>query len=348
MKKILLGSTALVGAVALAGQAYAFDLTLGGFQEFHVDFAEDNNLAPPSDRGYAFGTDTEVIVRGQDETDGGLTYGFKIELEADQTNTVNADEAGMFFSGGFGRIELGADDGADDNMSLGTKSIAAGTGGADGDQPGAGSFAVPKIEDTSDAVKITYFSPRIAGFQVGASFTPDSGDDGGFNFSGDDNGDLENHIGVGANYVQEFGGFDIGLAAVGGFADVEGTPDDDDDEDIDLDPTDGDFVSYSFTGTLGFGNFAIAGGYLFDDVEDVERTVIDAGVAFGFGPANVSFVYQNNDDDGIEFDDTANVYIGSADYGILPGVALQTDIQYTDPDNLEDFWSGIFQVAMSF
>ncbi len=347
MRGSLLASTALAGLALASQPALAFDLTLGGKQEVAVVGDENDRLstsAGSTDRGYAFATDTEVYINGRDETEGGLEYGFKIELEADQRNTVNADEAGMFFSGAFGRVELGADDGADDVMSLGSLRIAAGTGGSDGDQPGAQQgfeIAVSKIQDTSDAVKITYLTPRLAGFQVGASFTPDSGDGGGFSFSGDNNGDLENHVGVGLNWVGEFGeNFDLGLAAVGGFATIE--------SDGGVEPDDDNFTAYSFTGTMGFGNFALGGGYLRDEEGDAERDVIDIGVAYGFGPANVSFTYQNNDDSGIEFDDEANVYIGSADWGILPGVALQTDIQYSDLDENESGWSFIAQSAISF
>ena len=83
---------------------------------------------------------------------------------------TSTDEAALFFSGNFGRWELGLEDGAEDVMFVGGPEAQAGTGGLDGDAPNLG---VIEMSDTDDAAKITYFTPRVAGFQLGASFTPD-------------------------------------------------------------------------------------------------------------------------------------------------------------------------------
>jgi hypothetical protein len=231
MKKTLLGSTALAGALVLAApQAHALDVILGGFLGFEVIGATEDRLNGSfdkrgddgrSDRGYQFATDTEVIVRAQGTTDGGTIYGAKIELEGDITTTQNADEVGLFFSGGFGRIELGADDGAEDVMMLDATTIAAGTGGIDGTIDVALGTSVD-INDSGDAVKATYFTPRVAGFQAGVSFTPDTGDQGdNERLTGNQNGNVQNVLGVALNYVGEFGWGDLGLSAGGGFGEGE-------------------------------------------------------------------------------------------------------------------------------
>lgn len=79
----------------------------------------------------------------------------------------------MSFSGSFGRFELGRRAGAQDLMYVGGEDAQAGTGGIDGDSP--------------NAAKATLHAARLAGLQLGASFTPDYDDDGGDNrFRGDD------------------------------------------------------------------------------------------------------------------------------------------------------------------
>ena len=61
------------------------------------------------------------LVCGSCATQSGILYGSKIELEAgsDRANGSKAkvDEVGVFFSGCFGRIELGQEDGAENVTS---------------------------------------------------------------------------------------------------------------------------------------------------------------------------------------------------------------------------------------
>ena len=56
-------------------------------------------------------------------------------------------------------------------MGIGGADAQAGTGGIDGDTQNLVQFETP---DTGDDAKVTYFTPRIIGFQLGASFVPDN------------------------------------------------------------------------------------------------------------------------------------------------------------------------------
>ncbi|WGF87542.1 porin [Marinivivus vitaminiproducens] len=360
MKYSLLGTTALAG-VALAGlgtatpaqaQSPALEVIVGGFVGFEVNGASedalDGDLEEGSDRGYEFSTDSELHIRVQGETEGGTLYGAKIEFEADQGTDNNVDEAGLFFSGAYGRVELGADDGVEDNMSLGAHTIAAGTGGLDGEADfimGTNTF----VFDTDDAVKATYYTPRIAGFQVGVSFTPDTGDDGdNENLSGSRSGDNENSVGVGANYTGEFGPAELGLAAVGHYAKGEenaGSAGSDRAETI---------RSYALGGTLGFGDLQFAGSWG-QNLRANELDFITAGVAYDFGFVNTSFNYNWVDPAGEDIElsggqlsdgSTRHIFVFSADTGLAPGLSLAGDIAYTDAE--ENFVSGIGRVQVEF
>ena len=186
-KNLLLSSTAIVGAGVLFTSAQPaladIELTISGQTEFGVVGASGDTLINTErDRNYAFFLDPEINFNADGVTDSGINYGSKVELEVDvggndaflSDGDNNVDEVGLYFSGGFGRVELGRDDGAEDVMFVGGEDAQAGTGGIDGDTQ---NLTVVQIQDTGDAIKATYFTPRLAGFQVGVSFTPDTGDD---------------------------------------------------------------------------------------------------------------------------------------------------------------------------
>ena len=80
----------------------------------------------------------------------------------------------MFFYGGFGRVELGREDGAEDVMSESAARTPRPVPAAStATRHNLTQFETP---DTGDDAKVTYFTPRIVGFQLGASFVPDNGD----------------------------------------------------------------------------------------------------------------------------------------------------------------------------
>ena len=89
MKKILLGTTGLIGAALLSAAANAETpkVTLGGFADFQAGYTSDD--ADTGLRGNAFRNDNEISVRVDGKTDGGLGYGAVIDLETDITDNNN-------------------------------------------------------------------------------------------------------------------------------------------------------------------------------------------------------------------------------------------------------------------
>src|SRR3546814_7909296 len=82
MKNLLMASSAIVGATALvASPAAAQELELSGFQQFLVSGGDAD--FDDSDRGFAFSTNTELHVNGSIMADNGVTFGFRVEIEAD-------------------------------------------------------------------------------------------------------------------------------------------------------------------------------------------------------------------------------------------------------------------------
>jgi outer membrane protein OmpU len=334
--KLLLGSTALVGCSMLftsaaSAQDGGFEVILGGYTEFGVNAATDDTLANDGhSRGYAFYMDNEVIVRAQGITDGGIRYGSKVEIEIGSDldvapGDVAVDEVGLFFSGNFGRVELGRDDGAEDLIFVGAEDAQAGTGGIDGDTQNLGQIQFP---DMGDDIKATYFTPRIAGFQLGASFTPDGDDNanglGSNEFLGGDA--RKNAVGGGVNWVGVLGPVDLTLSAVGNWADVKGG-----DAAQAAAGFRDDAKAWAIGGILGFGGLEF--GVSFNDfkgpTELDEAKLLSFGLAYGFGPANVSVGYERDWNENI---DDANIFVVSGDVGLLPGVTLKGDVSYNTDD----------------
>lgn len=206
MKKLLLGTSALIGAVAVAASASAqepLSVTLGGYLQF--DAASVKQDSDGDVQSHDFRTSTEVHVRAEGTTDAGLTYGAVIELEGDGGdagpgyNSGNGSENHIYLSGGWGKVELGDKYGVASTRSL---MLAApgdfGLGGVVAVEESYRDFIVsPATGGTNNAAaigwlgsifetmnaqkstKVTYYSPVFNGLQVGASYTPEgnSGED---------------------------------------------------------------------------------------------------------------------------------------------------------------------------
>ncbi len=334
--KLLLGSTALVGcsmlfASAASAQDGGFEVILGGYPEFGLTAASGDTLDNErKNQNDSFYMENEVHVRAEGITDGGIRYGSKIEIEVGGggdagSDGISIDEAGLFFSGNFGRVELGRDDGAEDLIFVGAEDAQAGTGGLDGDTANLGFIQFP---DMGDDIKATYFTPRIAGFQLGASFTPDGDDNnngrGSTTLAGGDG--RKNAIGGGINWVGVLGPVDLTLSAVGNWADVK----DSDGAQAAQDFRD-DAKAWALGGLLGFGGLEF--GVSYNDFkgpqESQDGSLLSLGLAYGFGPAIVSVGYERDwNDEG----DDANIFVVSGDVGLLPGVTLKGDVSYNTDD----------------
>jgi outer membrane protein OmpU len=356
--KLLLGSTALVGAsllLATTAAAQEFEVSLQGYTEFGLTGATEDTFfnSPESNRSYGFFMDTEIHILADGEANGVL-YGSYVELEVYKDtyqggSDTGADEANLYFSGGFGRIELGRNDGAEDLMFVGAEDAQAGTGGLDGDTRNLG---IIQIFDSDDAAKATYFTPRIAGFQLGVSYVPDTGDNaaarnGQGNVTDTNEFDIEEFFGGGVNWTGAFGAVDMILSAVGSWGDGESDTVD-------------DVKDWSVGGRLGVGGLQFGVGYGSRNVTIVGGDNFDAefgsiGLKYGFGPANVSVGFERDWFDDL---DDNNIFVVSGDIGILPGVVMKADVSYAtdDPDGdqtdtgpeSDDTLSGVLTVQVSY
>lgn len=349
MKKILLGTTGLVGAALLAASASAQTpkVTVGGFIDFQAGFVSDDLDA--AQRAQGFRNDSEVSIRVDGKSDSGLGYGAVIDLEADVTADVdgeglNASRTYVYLDGGWGRFELGSNQGAAATMAIDADNIAVATGGINGswvyfaNVTGSAFVATPELpvehgsvfalgaESTDNNNKITYYSPRFSGFQLGLSYAPDLTDKGQTVTRTDAGASAGDIIDAALAYEGQWDQVSIGAALTGTFGDSDtaGTE---------------DLGAWNFGLKLGYENVALAASY--GDWDDSLRATgannesdyWTVGLAYTGGPFGLSATYMNSDyETGAaaenEFD---NLVIG-ADYQLAPGLTPYAELSFYEFD----------------
>jgi len=199
MKKLLLGSTALVAGGLMAAPAMAADpikIGVGGYYQFYALAGSIEGVYAPDGsslqyRGLQFIQEGEIHFIGQSKLDNGTTVGLTVELEG-WDNSVTAathsrqiDEAFLFAFGDWGRIEFGARDQASYRMYYGAPSALLGWGffqhnsnfnwasGAMLANPAQGAATFFTIGGQyQDVNRINYFTPRFMGLQIGIGYAP--------------------------------------------------------------------------------------------------------------------------------------------------------------------------------
>lgn len=359
MKKILLGTTGLVGAALLATAASAETpkVTLGGFSDFQAGYTDNDLAGDDSDVG--FRNDNEISVRVDGKTDAGLGYGAVIDLEADisgdnDNEGTNAARTFTYLEGGWGRVELGGNKGAASTMRVDASTLAVATGGINGDwnnfvdptgntgalgggplggvnpyvtsselQGEHGSTTAIGDESTINATKITYYSPRWSGFQVGASYTPDLAGRG--QLAARDNTIGNNVWDLAAGYETQFddatklalsGTYTMGDAPAAGGDDLEG---------------------WNVGALLGIWGFNFAGSYgQWNEVAGTAGDEADywtAGVGYDMGAIGLSATYLDSTYEvaGAADNDFNNLVLG-ADYKLAPGLTPYAEVSFYEFD----------------
>jgi outer membrane protein OmpU len=343
MKKALLATTALAGASLLATSAVAGTPTVGDNLEVSISGTVRFSIAHGSadtdnGRGYSFTTDeSEVAFNAKATSDSGIDYGLSIEIQTQPDDTANTDEAWVFLAGDFGRVELGDQDGASGRAFVRGANVMAGRGGFDGptgrhfDFGGAAKRKSPGTNVTSDDPKAIYFTPRIAGFQAGVSWTPDTGATGGKIGAG--NGDFENVVSVGANYSQTFGDVTVTVAGMAEFGDAE---DEAVNEDAEI---------WGIGAKVDIAGFSVGGGYVdFNDTGITKADAVggaDAGswwdiaASYKTGPwkASIGAFFGTNDNAAGLGESEVDIYSIGVTYNFAPGLDIKGDINFIDVDN---------------
>lgn len=349
MKKILLGTTGLVAVafIATAASAETPKVTLGGFSDFQAGWTSDDRDANQSSN--AFRNDNEIVVKVDGKTDGGLGYGAQIDLEADTTADANnqggnASRTFTYLDSKFGRVELGGNRSVASTMRVDASTVATATGGINGAwvffaNPasaaiGANAITTSKLvtehgrqnfygdESTYNATKVSYYTPKFAGFQAGVSYTPQI-DARGQQVNRSETAGVSDVIDLGLGYEGTFSGVKLAASGTYEIGDGEGL-------------TTGisglgsdDVESWNIGALAGYKGFSLAGSYgdwIDSGIAGQDGDYWTLGGAYAAGPLGVSATYLDSNLGGNDFQ---NLVLG-AEYKLAAGLTPYAEVSFFD------------------
>jgi hypothetical protein len=350
----LLATSALVAAglwgmtEAASAQAKVapVSVSVGGYHSQQFGFASNkkgvNGNANPNN--FTQFSDSEIWFRGSTTLANGITAGFRVELEGN-TSGDQIDESFMFLEGAFGRVELGTINTVAYRMDhsitfMPNRGYSAQEGGVYGSfviNPTAVTFldttqggkraingtAAPGGTATGtgeDQQKINYYTPRVGGIQVGATFLPNYQTEDASGFADRSNA-RTNAYSFAINHVNNFSGVQLnGSASYTVYPKVKGA--------ASSAAAGNDIKDMSIGGQLGAAGFLVGLGYRNVDAKNAAEngSVYGVGVNYTTGPMILHASYIKSKVDGGNLgangDDTYEHWILSANYDIGPGVAL--------------------------
>jgi outer membrane protein OmpU len=346
MKKVLLGTTALLGVGTIAGAAQASDgikLDVGGFFQTVYQGVFDKKSEGrfgnhrTTDR---FLHNAEVHFKGETTLDNGLTVGAQIELEGENSGD-QIDKSFVYWSGGFGRVSIGSQDGPIAACPVFPPGATANFSGFSpaswGSNDPVGSNSV--CSDTvSNDQSIKYTTPLFYGFQLILAYSPNNNAEdytqAGVNSAGtptSPDGVATHNFAAYATYT--YAGEDWGVNFGGGgswqgkFNDTEGVED-------------GPSATYQTALTLNFGGFAVGGIAEMYDMggDDNNGWVAGGGASYGVDAWTVGIQGSHGSYHGAGpgslvtnpgGDRSLNRVILTGSYEMGPGVLLDAELGYT-------------------
>jgi predicted porin len=344
---MLLGTTALVAAGALAAPAHADDpvaLGLGGYYRTAIGAILDDDNDPGNggvnNHDYYHEQDVEVHFQGKTTLDNGLTVGLRVELEGQTQAGDQIDEVWAYVSGNWGELRVGDEDdvayafaviapyvgifgNSDPELAFSNAGFTPGNALGSATNNSALNF----YGDTS---KLYYTSPKFSGFQLGVSYAPDQSQDTRSNPGGPFGGgpvvgnSAEDIWSAGLRYEDEFDA--VSVKASAGY--VRGS-------DEGAAGIDGDGVGFGLN--LGFDGFKVGGSYQWFHPDNVvaDYDVWDVGVTYAWGAWGVGAGFTRSTiEGGAGLDeDENNVFLVGAAYTMGPGISLSGAFSYDDFEN---------------
>jgi len=347
MKKILLGTTAIIALSTISAEAFAAEkikLELGGFMRQYVGLTNHDEVAVTAlsaeTRGLDLGmhSNTEVYFRGATTLDNGLSVSVDIQRESDKSTGRRTDVSAMTISSDqLGALTVGSTAAAMDDFAIRVPqatgldwSDAYGYGSVAGVVGNATTFdlqSTVNVEETGGKDgKLKYVSPTFAGVSVLASYTPAAAATAASNLSGGTNASND-EAAYGVTYNGEVSGVALGFDA--GQLRQNGTR-----------------RTTHYGASVGMAGFTVAGGYrkAKDDVTIANAAgdkintgkAYEIGVGYETGPYTVTAGYMRTESEGTVANVAKNVdkhWALAAAYDMGAGVVLVADYWHAKSEN---------------
>jgi len=346
MKKILLGTTAVIALGTMTTEAFAADkiaLSVGGFMKEYLGITNSDEVASTTsgaarDKDISQFTDTEIHFKGSTTLDSGIKVAATIEVEADQgtaggTGPLNVDRSYLTISSdAVGSLAIGSTPHFGEGNHVRVPNASGfdwddlddwvGTADTATASTAAFAYSATTIGNSmgGDSAKLSYTSPTFSGVTVGASYT--AAEAGNASDARRAAGTLSDGYTYGIRYSGDLGG-----AAVK--ADVTRT---------NLGTTNQEFTHGGLT--VGMAGFTIGGGY--SDINDTatgssarDGNTWELGVSYATGPYSVSAAYmkaENQDTTATAGDNKDTAWKVAATYDMGAGVALTANYFHLKSD----------------
>ena len=338
MKKVLLGTTALVAAGAFAGAAQADEMmgpikaNVGGY--YNIALIATSG-AGAGMRGHGINQNIEIQVDGSTTLDNGITAGVRIRLIGNDglyfENGPNTDETEVSFSGAFGAVHAGTVEGAAQLATLWAPG-ASWIGGVKSPWFGAGIGAWSTGAMNEDALKVSYFSPSFNGFTFSLSYAPEDSTDSYASMSSNDAGTYGEGIQSAIGYTIDVmgGSFSTNI----GYETYTGEAGGDN-------PT-----AMRYGAVLSIDDIAIGGAVQTRDAVGAtgDRTLSDVGIGWSQGPLSLGVQYGSDEIDGGA---STSITAVSAGYNLGPGVDLGAKFNFVESGD-SDLTEALFGTSISF
>ena len=345
-KSKLLASTVLVSAATMmaAGPVSAAKLSLGGYFEQWIGWADADNLSGLQNK-LDIKQDSEIYFSFKEKLDNGLTVGGRMEMEAgvgnndgisaandaapNSGNTQGAgfDEASVYVSGSFGKVQLGNNDVA--AAYTGGISVVGPVGHIKSDA-GDWLYYGSAMNNTDldlgigDAGNITYWTPKIGGLQLIASYTPDSSDSLIGDYDAGETAGAHNHVSMSLQYNGKVDGGKFKIA--GGLSTVENTDASGDDQEY----------GFNVAADVSMGSFRVTAAYAHEYDTNDDDIFWGIGVRYKLDKVNeISVGYGNSETQAGTggTDETTKLYTLGYNRNMGKGVNFAASLFKTDHDD---------------
>jgi len=337
MKKILLGTTAIVAATVISAGTAKAEMTISGWNTFGIGAGnvQADTGTSSADGSIDIYENGEIYFNGATTLDSGMTLQWDVQLETENANVNFIDENYFTIADDWGTVIIGQENLPNYKMHY-SGGMWVGNAGLSsthmtqfsGSPGGISYFHYGFMNDTgpigNDSDMMSYYSPRAGGVQVGVGWQPDSGTSDGQNTGA---ATFEDTVSIGLNYTMDMDGTSVAVS--GGYTNS--------DMNVAGVNSDVEIEQWQIGTQIGMGPVTVGLSYYTMDDDNNARagdtTTYMAGINYAAGPSTFGVSYSNSeakDTTAIAGDTEGQAAMIAHDLALGGGVSLTSALVWLD------------------